>query len=83
MQILLSGQSHDHGVDDAGRVRHRSDPLVENHVIHETEEANHENHHWYTFARKVDLLSWACEKETTKLDALCKVKGVGSFEEAN
>lgn len=47
---------HSHGnerVYDAGRVVHRRDPFVKDHIIHEAEEANHEHHHRNTFTTQI------------------------------
>mmetsp|Transcript_88204 Transcript_88204/g.254379 ORF Transcript_88204/g.254379 Transcript_88204/m.254379 type:complete len:331 (+) Transcript_88204:229-1221(+) len=51
---VLAPHGHgNHGVDDAGRVVHGGDPLVQDHVIHEAKEAQHEHHHRHAFAKQV------------------------------
>mmetsp|Transcript_60124 Transcript_60124/g.158160 ORF Transcript_60124/g.158160 Transcript_60124/m.158160 type:complete len:742 (+) Transcript_60124:648-2873(+) len=51
--VLLPHGHGDHRVDDAGRVVHRGHPLVEDHVVHEAEEADHEHHHGDALAEEV------------------------------
>mmetsp|Transcript_26307 Transcript_26307/g.63360 ORF Transcript_26307/g.63360 Transcript_26307/m.63360 type:complete len:683 (+) Transcript_26307:363-2411(+) len=52
--ILLAQPHADQCVDQHRRLVHRSDPLVQNHVIHISEEAHHEDEHGNALAYQVD-----------------------------
>mmetsp|Transcript_12125 Transcript_12125/g.26834 ORF Transcript_12125/g.26834 Transcript_12125/m.26834 type:complete len:309 (-) Transcript_12125:1297-2223(-) len=52
-QVLLTHGHTNQGVDDAGRIVNRMHPLVEDHHIHPSKEAKHENHHGNALTKEV------------------------------
>merc|ERR1719352_536917 len=57
-RVLLPHSHCNQGVDDAWWIVHGRDPLVENHVVHVTEEADHENHHGAALAEEVHRVAF-------------------------
>merc|ERR1719393_127097 len=52
--VWLPHTHGNHRIDDAWRIGHRRDPLVEDHVVHEAEKAQHEDHHRTALAEEID-----------------------------